>query len=528
MGIDAGAVYVYRRRNQRWYEVVKIVASDGKAGDRFGDFVAVFENTVVVGAPGNPFSAESAGAAYVFHIGRDGWREEAKLVPAGAAPGDGIGMVAAAEDTVLLAATGDDENGFDAGAVYIFEKSRSGWQETAKLLASDGVAGDQFGQIAIDGETIVVGAARKDSAGPDAGAAYVFSRDDDRWIETARLTAMDASGYDRFGQTVAIDGSTIVAGAVGNDERGYNAGAAYVFVRQGDAWVQQDKLLARDGRANDGFGYVAVHEHIAVVGAPRILSEEQAVMAAYVYSHVDGKWQQQAQVTAGAGGAVDGFGAIAMTGPTFVVGSGGSKQNGPLAGAAFVYSVVDQEFDGVEDRLDNCPTQYNPNQSDSNGDGFGDACVDPSVMVSEDVDFDRTVIVAADVRFKKDVRLGAHSNVGEGVEMKRGVQVGDLVEIGAGSVLNKNTEVGDAASIGPGVRIGKGAFVGPGSVIGANSKIGKDTVICASARIGADSEIEKNTLVSPMAVLSPQSELESTHEEAPDPADCLRNVSSSL
>lgn len=527
-GTDSGAVYLYRRSNRGWAEVVKILAIDGKPGDRFGDFVAIDGELVVVGAPGNPFSADSQGAVYIYRVGRTGWSQEAKLVPTGSQAGDGFGRVVIDGNTVVVSATLDDENGYDAGAVYVFERSRQGWLQQAKLLANDGMAGDHFGHIAINGDTIVVGASRNDGVGIDAGAAYVFIRDKDSWSEAQKLTASDSGPYDRFGESVAIDGDTILIGATGDDGQGYNAGAAYVYVRQDGTWIEQQKLVASDGQDNDGFGHVAIQDHIVVIGAPRNLTDAANNMVAYVYSFAEDTWREQTRVDAGVGGAIDRFGALSMTGSTFAIGSGGSNAQGPMSGAAFVYAVVDNEFDGVEDDIDNCPTQFNPTQIDSNGDGFGDACVDPSVMVSTDVNFDRTVIVGADANFKKDVSLGAYTRVGSNVEMKKGVNVGEQVDIGDGAVLQKDIEVGNAASIGAGVRIGKGAYVGPGSVIGANTVIGKDTVICGAAEIGEDSDIEKNSLVSPMAILSPQSELESTHKTAPSPADCLGTASTSL
>ena len=109
----------------------------------------------------------------------------------------------------------------DGGATY---------DELAKLTAADAAAGDEFGfSVAIDGNTIVVGAYQRDSGGP--GAAYVFRTDDGgaTYVEIAKLTAADAASGDEFGYSVAIDGSTVVVGAWKDDDAGSKSGSAYVF-----------------------------------------------------------------------------------------------------------------------------------------------------------------------------------------------------------------------------------------------------------------------------------------------------------
>ena len=112
----------------------------------------------------------------------------------------------------------------------MFEKPGGGWvsaTETAKLSASNGTNNDQFGSsVAIGGDTVVVGAAEDDSG---KGSAYVFEKPGGGWVnatETAKFSASDGMGGDRFGTSVAISGDTVVAGAPGDDS---NKGSAYVF-----------------------------------------------------------------------------------------------------------------------------------------------------------------------------------------------------------------------------------------------------------------------------------------------------------
>ena len=134
------------------------------------------------------------------------------------------------EDTVAVGAhlhdlDVDGASMLDAGAVYVFTKPAAGWTsstESAKLTATDGAAGDEFGiSVAIDGDTVVTGAYRDDSMatdsddGLDSGSVYVFDRDPEsgKWSQTAKLTASNGDGGDRFGNSVAVDGDTAVVGA---------------------------------------------------------------------------------------------------------------------------------------------------------------------------------------------------------------------------------------------------------------------------------------------------------------------------
>jgi hypothetical protein len=134
------------------------------------------------------------------------------------------------------------------------------WIESENLRASNGTPGDFFGQsVAISGDTAVIGSA--------AGAAYVFVRNGSRWTEQQELTpSASAVG---FGSNVAIDGDTIVVGAI-SDSVGSNTGqgSAYVFVRSGATWSQQRKLVASDGESFDGFGNsVGISGDTIVVGS---------------------------------------------------------------------------------------------------------------------------------------------------------------------------------------------------------------------------------------------------------------------
>jgi hypothetical protein len=270
-GADSGSAYVFVRTGGTWTQQAKLLASDGTAYDYFGTAVAVDAGTVVVGANcDDNDKGPDSGSAYVFVRTGGTWTQQAKLVPADGAASDYFGYAVAVDaGTVVVGAYGDDDKGSDSGSAYVFVRTGGTWTQQAKLLAADGDAGDRFGDaVAVDAGTVVVGASYDDDKGPYSGSVYVFTRTGGTWTQQAKLTAADGAAYDRFGYAVAVDGDTIVVGAYQDDDKGTNSGSAYVFTRTGATWTQQAKLVPADGAANDNFGRaVAVDGDTIVVGA---------------------------------------------------------------------------------------------------------------------------------------------------------------------------------------------------------------------------------------------------------------------
>ena len=168
-------------------------------------------------------------------------------------------------DTSLIGAVGD---GIHTAPAYVFTFDGTGWGETQMLLASDGVAGDDFGRsLAVDGGTLMVGATGH-LHGSSYGAVYVFVRDGSQWIETQELTATVGN---LGALSLSLDGPVAVMGSPFDDDNGTQSGSAYIFRFDPESamWLQEQKLLASDGAANDFFGHsVAVSGDVAVIGAP--------------------------------------------------------------------------------------------------------------------------------------------------------------------------------------------------------------------------------------------------------------------
>jgi hypothetical protein len=227
------------------------------------------------------------------------------------------------------------------------------WEVEGRLFSHDQVQGWGFGSaVALDGKTALVGAwgAEIDGAS-DRGAAYVFVRQGDKWVEQAQLLAFDGNGGDRFGWSVALDGDTAVVGATAVEIEGQNAqGAVYVFQRSGTAWQSAAKLIASDGDANDLLGWsVAIHGETIVAGA---INEEgafegcQGSGAAYVFSRQGNLWTEEAKLFDPDGQCSDLFGnAVALQGDTVLIGADSASIGGdPNRGAAYVYRWIASEW----------------------------------------------------------------------------------------------------------------------------------------------------------------------------------------
>ncbi|MGI9106290.1 MAG: Calx-beta domain-containing protein [Pyrinomonadaceae bacterium] len=194
-----------------------------------------------------------------------------------------------------------------------------------KFTADDGGADDEFGHaIAISGNTAVVGAPFHNVGTiRDAGAAYVFVRTGETWSLQQKLVAFDANSGNEFGTSVAISGDTVVVGAPKAGAPGAPfKGAAYVFVRQSGAWALQQKLTVDEG-AHDRFGTaVGIDGDLIVVGAPDNDTRGGNAGAAYVFARSGGAWTLQQKLTASDGVSGDFLGReVAISGHTVVVGA---------------------------------------------------------------------------------------------------------------------------------------------------------------------------------------------------------------
>ncbi len=339
----AGAAYIFTRSGTTWSQQQKIVASDAEQSDYFGKSSAISGDTVVVGAKSEDTGASNAGAAYIFTRSGTTWSQQQKIQASDAQASDYFGSRSSIDgDTVVVGAYAEDAGGSNAGAAYVFTRSGTTWSQQAKLTASDAAADDNFGwDTGIDGDTVVVGAQREAAGGTDAGAAYIFTRSGTTWSQQAKLTASDAQAGDYFGRSSAISGDTVVVGAYTEDAGGSNAGAAYIFTRSGTTWTQQAKITASDAQAADMFGEtVDIDGDTVVVGAFGEDTEGAAAGAAYIFTRSGTTWTQDKKIVASDAQASDFFGyMVVIDGDTVVVGAQNEDTVGSNAGAAYIFTA---------------------------------------------------------------------------------------------------------------------------------------------------------------------------------------------
>lgn len=226
--------------------------------------------------------------------------------------------VAVDGDTIVVGACLADTPASGAGAVDVHVRDDTGWHASARLLAPDAHAGDEFGSaVALDGDTLAVGAPYHDGGASNGGAVYVFVRTKGAWSHQQTLTADDAAAGDHLGASVALRGDVLVAGAPDeNNASGTDAGAVYVFTRVAGAWSQAQKLFTASVPARAYFGHaLALSADTLVVGAP-------GADLAFAFTPVTGGFGTQRFLGPPGPGSDASFGwSVALDGPRLLVGA---------------------------------------------------------------------------------------------------------------------------------------------------------------------------------------------------------------
>jgi hypothetical protein len=284
------------------------------------------------------------GAAYLFERSSDGaWLPKKQFLQNDAMPGDDFGYSASMNANIIIVGAPFSKRGsVTTGSASVFERqgAEGEWVEQTRLTPEKNWAYGLFGAaVATDGNRVVVGGF--DMGPRKEGLVQVYSKREGTWIMEAVLSASDRAQYAQFGVSVAIDGDTLLVGAVADEAQGVGAGAAYVFVYENGQWVEQAKLLASQGDEFDFFGHsIDLHEDTAVVGAYLDEQWEGAEMtgSAYVFSRNGSTWREQARLLPSDMGLGGAFGiSVALNAETVMVGAYQDGDKGTNAGAVYVF-----------------------------------------------------------------------------------------------------------------------------------------------------------------------------------------------
>ncbi|MEM7182010.1 MAG: FG-GAP repeat protein [Spirochaetota bacterium] len=396
--------------NCTWIQEAYLKAPNAETNDNFGWAVGISSDTIAVstinedssqttitnGATASADnSASTSGAVYIFKQNGSTWAQEAYLKAANAEANDEFGYsVSISSDTIAVGARTEssnqttitngsgasvDNSKFRSGAVYVFKRSGSTWQQEAYLKTPNADTSDGFGwSVAISSDTIAVGvrdeasnqttitngtSASTNNSAAASGAVYVFKRSGSSWAQEAYLKAPNAEAGDTFGDSVAISGDTIVVGATSEDSNqttvtngasasadnslasfGTSVGAAYVFKRSGTTWAQEAYLKAANAGANDNFGIsVSIFSDTIAIGASLEDSSQTTITngtsastdnstansgAVYVFKRSGTTWSQEAYLKAANAGTNDNFGAsVSISSDTIAVGAASEDSN---------------------------------------------------------------------------------------------------------------------------------------------------------------------------------------------------------
>lgn len=336
--------------------LVKLTAGDAADGDLYGMSVAVSDSWAVVGAPAANGAGTDHGRAYIYQQslgGTDAWGELIEIAAADAADGDFFGIsVDISGDYAVVGAYEENGSGTNRGAAYVYYRLQGGennWGQVKKLVAGDVADTNQFGyDVAVSGDTVLVGCPGEAGDGEKQGAAYVFTRDlggADAWGQVKKIVPADPGDSTWFGTAVAVEGTMAVVGAAWDDSTMVNQGAAYVFYKdQGglDVWGEIKKLRASDADEEDLFGYdVALDGAHILVGAFRAAGGGTERGQGYIFARDEGgadAWGEVQRLRSSDAANDDRFGySVAIDGLFLLAGAMGEDGDGIDRGAAYVF-----------------------------------------------------------------------------------------------------------------------------------------------------------------------------------------------
>lgn len=301
--------------------------------DQFGRSVALDNNRVLVGAPGDDTIERGAGQAYLFDAGTG------KLLRTFNDPtvtdGDQFGRsVVLAGDRVLIGAPGDDTKSDNSGQAYLFD-ANSG--TLLQIFNNPSETGREFGtSVALDGSRVLIGAPANRHDGQRAGQAYLFDASTGKLLRTFNDPTITDAGHERFGFSVALEGDRVLIGTQLDRGNGPAGGKAYLFNANTGALIQTFNDPVAKRTSPEGLGLsVALNNRRALIGAQFGDTNTPAVGQARLFDTNTGALIQ----TFSSPGEIrhdSGF-AVALNANRALIGAPGNDTEGDGVGQAYLY-----------------------------------------------------------------------------------------------------------------------------------------------------------------------------------------------
>lgn len=323
-----GRVYVYRQAGRRWAPCARLQPGGGDTDPWFGWSVSISGSRVLVGTRGGP--------AYLFNGSGGSWKEECRLAETSLAPDDQFGWSVSLDGDLAVV-------GSWADAAWVYRLTDGHWGFEGMLEPPAAAAFSGFGtSVAVDREIILVGAPMDSAAGHWAGAAFVFSRDGDKWVPEGRLNASGTHPGEGFGKHVALQGQVALVSAPDAEN---HAGSCCIFRRSGTGWVEEAWLDTGCTRPGDLFGgSISIDGDCAVVGACGVGDDGWwGSGTVHVFSRRPEGWQRAAALTPPKHQKECFFGyAVALDGKRILVGAHcqDCPKAGENAGTAYVFEAA--------------------------------------------------------------------------------------------------------------------------------------------------------------------------------------------
>ncbi len=339
---NAGAAYAFARNAGAWAQQARLGTSTPLIDAYLGATVATNGSYTAAGAPYASVGAQNDGVVYLFSNAT--WQQQTILLPNDPDSLSQFGNALAINgNTLFVGAPMHDSFGVNAGAVYVFTFDGVSWVQRQKLIGADTASGDRFGSaLALNDGWLAVSAPLHSSPGSPGGAVYLFEFDGVSWVQRYKVGAPDTIAGDRFGSAIALDNGWLAVGVPLHRFVGSASGAVYLFEFNGTAWVQRQKFVASDTVGGDQFGSaLALENQRLVIGAPLHSSNGPASGAVYIFERATTTWIERAKLIGSDTNAGDRLGgSISIDGTTILVGAYGDTAAGPGTGAAYVFVEV--------------------------------------------------------------------------------------------------------------------------------------------------------------------------------------------